>query len=206
MASDEPFGVQTVVAPQSWFTDNWPRLQSDIQADAVIVTQCRTNHESCSPAALQFVGIVDEARQQEGVARIGHINRAVNLAIRAKRQEGPLVWKSPLAILADGESNCNGYATVKYAALGDAGIRGRRLISVHIKSANEKHLVASVRDGSRWIILDNRTMLLIDSRDEPDYAPLLEFERDGVWRFVSPSPNVADLPCSHGAAVAAQDH
>jgi predicted transglutaminase-like cysteine proteinase len=62
--------------------------------------------------------MVDEA-QQQGLARIGHINRAVNLAIRAKRQEGPLVWKSP--VLSDGECNCNGFATVKYAALGDAG-------------------------------------------------------------------------------------
>jgi hypothetical protein len=48
---------------------------------------------------------------------------------------------------------------------------------------DKDHLVASVRDGSRWIILDNRTMSLLGSQEEPDYVPLLEFDRDGVRRF-----------------------
>ena len=66
-------------------------------------------------------------------------------------------------------------------------------------------MVASGREGLRWIILDNRTMVLRDSGEEPDYVPLFEFDQHGVRRFVSPSPVVATLPCSGGVAVAEQD-
>jgi hypothetical protein len=88
--------------PQNWFSMNWPRLQSEIQADALAVARCRRAPEACSPAALQFITIVDEARLHEGIARIGHLNRAINLAITPVHRDGPLVWISPLAVLAEG--------------------------------------------------------------------------------------------------------
>lgn len=205
MDSDEPFGIRTVIAPTSWFTVNWPRLQSEVQADELIVARCRAEPKTCSPAALQFVAIVDEARQQEGLARIGHINRAVNLAIHTAHRQGPLVWNSPLAVLTEGKSDCSGFAIVKYAALDDVGVSEHRLIIVHVESLGEDHIVASVRDGVRWIILDNRTMVLVDSREEPGFVPLLEFEQDGVRQFASASPNVAGMPCTSVVTVAEQD-
>jgi hypothetical protein len=78
--------------------------------------------------------------REDSPARIGHINRAVNLAIRAAHRQGPLVWNSPL--------QC--------------------------------------------------------SPEEPGYAPLLEFEQDGVRQFVSASPNVAGMPRASAAAFAEQ--
>jgi hypothetical protein len=47
-------------------------------------------------------------------------------------------------------------------------------------------------------------MMLVDSREEPGYGPLLEFEQGGVRRFVSASPNVAGMPCTSAAAFTEQ--
>jgi len=205
MNSDEPFGIRTVVATDSWFSLNWPRLQSEIRADALIVAECRKAAETCSPSALQFVAIVDDAHLQDGLARIGHLNRAINLAIVAARRGGPLVWSSPLAVVAEGRSDCNGFAIVKYAVLDDVGAPEHRLIIVHVDSTNEDHMVVGVRSGARWLILDNRTMALVDSGASA-YAPVLEFEQDGVRQFVTPNPSVASLPCSDAIAVAKEEH
>jgi predicted transglutaminase-like cysteine proteinase len=174
-----------------------------MQADALTVARCRSERETCSSAALQFVAIVDEARQQKGLARIGHVNRAINLAITAERVSAPLVWRSPLAVLAEGRSDCNGFAIVKYAALDAIGAAEHRLVIVHINPTGDDHMVAVVRDGARWLILDNNTMVLADS-GESTYVPLLEFKQDGVRLFVSPNPNVAGRPCMDAIAVAQQ--
>ena len=44
------------------------------------VIACRVNPACGSPAALRFIAIVDEAKLHEGLARVGHINRAVSAA------------------------------------------------------------------------------------------------------------------------------
>ncbi|MGZ7132397.1 MAG: hypothetical protein ACXVH6_03335 [Halobacteriota archaeon] len=121
--SDEPFGLPTAVAPTGSLWIVWRQLESELLLDELIVAQCRANLETCtSPAALRFIAIVNEARQYEGDARIAHINRAINLAIRWK--EGDEKWSSPLAALASGVGDCKSYAVTKYAALGDVGIGG----------------------------------------------------------------------------------
>ena len=79
-----------------------------------------------SPAALKFLDIVDAARLREGRARLGEINRAINLAIRPisdLAQHGQIdVWTSPLATLARGGGDCEDYAIAKFVALRRAGI------------------------------------------------------------------------------------
>ena len=46
-----------------------------------ILASCRESASSCPPAAQVFLAIVDEGRARSGRARIGVINRAINLAI-----------------------------------------------------------------------------------------------------------------------------
>jgi predicted transglutaminase-like cysteine proteinase len=172
-----------------------------MRADAVTVALCRTAPDTCSPAALRFIAIVDEASLQDGVARIGHLNRAVNLAITLKRQDFP-VWRSPLAVLAGQEGDCKASAVVKYVALGDLGVGDRRIVTVHVKSLNEEHAVVAVRGGIGWLILDNRTMSLVDSDAEPEYEPVLELDENGVREFISPNPRLGGLPCTNAAMFA----
>src|SRR5512139_2661629 len=70
-----------------------------------ILDRCRAERERCpSRPALQFLTVIDQAQLQTGRARIGYINRAINLAIRPMGNFNNYVvsekWKAPLATLA----------------------------------------------------------------------------------------------------------
>jgi predicted transglutaminase-like cysteine proteinase len=162
--ADEPFGVATVPAPDGAISAIWRDLQRAMRADEQTVIACRANPACGSPAALRFTAIVDEAKLHEGLARVGHINRAVNLAIQAQR-DGMGTWKSPLAALAS-PGDCKSYAVTKYAALGAAGIASddRRLVIVWDNARpTQTHLIVVVRVEQRWLILDSRSLIMVDS-------------------------------------------
>ena len=58
-------------------------MQRRLDDEMVQLALCEGDRDGCvSPAALQFLAIVDAARLREGRARLGEINRAINLAIR----------------------------------------------------------------------------------------------------------------------------
>jgi predicted transglutaminase-like cysteine proteinase len=120
----EPFGLATVAAPEGPLWETWRKLQRQIKAEQPVIARCRAEPHACSsPAALRFFAIVDQ--RHEGLARIGHVNRAVNLSIRAINDAEPDEthdeWTSSLVTLAVGAGNCKQYAVVKYAALRDLG-------------------------------------------------------------------------------------
>ncbi len=75
--------------------------------------------EACSAAAQSFLAIAAEGREHTGRARIGVINRAINLTIQAASMNR---WTAPLETLAMGRGDCKQYAIAKYLALIEAGI------------------------------------------------------------------------------------
>ena len=94
-------------------------------------------------------------------------------------------WLPPLAALGQ-PGDCKSYAIVKYLALGELGIAAsdRRLVMLRgVSRPSETHLVVLVRDNERWIILDNRTLTLVDSIAANQYEPLIEFDANGVRDF-----------------------
>lgn len=201
--ADEPFGLATAAAPEGPWWAMWRRLQSDIRSEEPIVARCRAEPVSCDlPGAARFIAIVEEGRRHEGLARIGHINRAVNFSIRstaATAQRGShTIWTSPLAALASGVGDCKQYAILKYAALRDVGLPpdDLRLVIVAIKSLREQHAVVAVRDAGRWLILDSRFLALAESSELHDYLPLYALDERGVRQFVLPSsPQISGSPC-----------
>ena len=68
---NEPFGIATIPAPDDALTTIWRGLQPGMHADEQMVSVCRANPSCGSPAALQFITIVDEA------SPIGGINAAM---------------------------------------------------------------------------------------------------------------------------------
>src|SRR5262245_23951839 len=65
----------------------WKALQSAIEEDREVVASCRSDLANCpSSVALRFIAIVDEGMQYDDRVRIGHINRAANLAIRRTKK------------------------------------------------------------------------------------------------------------------------
>lgn len=78
---------------------------------------CRSNENDCPAAARAFLQIIEQGRRREGRARIGEINRAVNLSIKPMTdlvQHGiDDVWSAPLATFAAGAGDCEDYAVTK---------------------------------------------------------------------------------------------
>jgi len=181
----EPFGIATTSSQNTGWITIWRDLQTGLAEDDLVITRCRTDPNCGSSAAQRLIAIIDEARRYSGRKRIGHLNRAINGAIQSTRAIVP--WLPPLAAL-DQPGDCKSYAVAKYLALGEAGIAAsdRRLVILRsVSRPTEIHLVVLVRDDERWLILDNRTLALVDSTAAHRYIPLYGFDANGVRDFRS---------------------
>jgi predicted transglutaminase-like cysteine proteinase len=176
----------------------WLGLQHRLDDDMVQLALCDGDRDACvSPAALRLLAIVDAARQREGRARLGEINRAVNLAIRAMSDEAlhgeTDFWASPLATFGRGAGDCEDYAIAKFAALRLAGIAADDLrILIMRDGRGGDHAVAAARLDGRWLALDNRRMAMVEDADIRNYRPTFVMDRDGIRRY-APAPVVAGI-------------
>ncbi|HET8546236.1 MAG TPA: transglutaminase-like cysteine peptidase [Pseudolabrys sp.] len=165
--ADKSLDFAALEAPNGANSAMWKELKSAIEEEREVITRCRSDPVTCSPsAARRFVAIVDEGTGYEGRARIGHINRAANLAIRATRKYLEK-WTSPLETLAKGVGDCKQYAVLKYVALNEAGydVDRLRIVVVKDKMMRWSHAVVAVRSGEQWIVLDNRSYALVESSE-----------------------------------------
>jgi len=180
----EPFGLDSIPVTSGWLLDTWRSVQNDIRADSTILKRYRTQAENCSSAAKTFLAIIAEGRGHTGRARIGVINRAINLAIRAKSD--PAYWMGPLATLSKGSGDCKDYAIAKYVALREAGIAEEdlRLVIVHDLALDEDHAIVATRLGQNWIVLDNRWLTLARDIDLRRVVPLFVLDHDGLRQFI----------------------
>ena len=161
---------------------------------------CEGDPDRCAaPAALQFLAIVEGARARDGRARLGEINRAINLAVRPMgdlEQHGEIdVWSSPLATLTRGSGDCEDYAIAKFIALQRAGISpdDLRIVIMRDTIRGEDHAVAAVRLDGHWLTLDNRRMAMVEDAHVRNYRPSFVIDRSGVKRYEdAPMPVLAD--------------
>jgi predicted transglutaminase-like cysteine proteinase len=148
---------------------------------------------------LKLLAIVDVARARDGRARLGEINRAINLAIRPMSdlaQYGEIdVWSSPLATLDRGAGDCEDYAIAKFVALRLAGIPAEdvRIVVMRDLLQGEDHAVAAARLDGQWLMLDNRRMAMIDDVHVRNYRPLFVLDESAVMRYAD-TPLLAGLP------------
>ena len=132
----------------------------------------RTN-SAARQAARNFLAIVAQGRALSGLARIGIINRAVNLAIEPMSDMAqwgvPDRWSPPLETFTTGRGDCEDYAIAKYVALTAAGMPAQdvKLVIVRNIAANEDHAIVAVRNGGDWIMLDNRWLTLVKDVEMP---------------------------------------
>ena len=161
---------------------------------------CDGDRDRCaSPAALQFLAIVDNARAREGRARLGEINRAINLAIRPMSdlaQYGEIdVWSSPLVTFANGAGDCEDYAIAKFVALRQAGVSPDdvRIVIMRDTIRGEDHAVAAARLDGHWLTLDNRRMAMVEDAYIRNYRPLFVIDQYGVMQYAD-APPLASVP------------
>ena len=200
--SSEPFGLKTIL----WFTgdvfDKWTVVASNIRTEKEILARCRETTEACPPSAQKFLAIVAAGSARTGRARIGTINRAVNLAIRATsdlQQWGVADhWSSPLETFASGLGDCEDYAIAKYVALIEAGVAPEdvRLVTVWDSVANDGHAVAATRLDGHWIVLDNRWLTLAEDNALHRLTPEFVIDETGVRNYVSTPSKTAPVLAS----------
>lgn len=198
--SAEPFGLSA--SPVYWgeLRDKWSGVERRLDDERVQLALCDGDPDRCaSPAALQFLAIVDTAKSRDGRARLGEINRAINLAIRPMSdlaQYGEQdVWSSPLVTFAHGAGDCEDYAIAKFVALRQAGIAPDDLQIVIMRDTigGEDHAVAMARLDGHWLTLDNRRMAMVEDVNVRNYRPLFLIDQHGVMQYAD-APLLAALP------------
>src|ERR1700686_3590466 len=187
--STEPFGVFAFRLSGGGSWEKWLGVQRRLDDERVQLALCDGDRDRCvSAAALRFLAIVDNARAREGRARLGEINRAINLAIRPMSdlaQYGEVdVWSSPLVTFDSGAGDCEDYAIAKFVALQMAGIPAEDLRIVVVLDLNgEGHAVASVRLDGNWLILDNQRMAMGEDVNARSYRPRFVIDASGVMEY-----------------------
>jgi predicted transglutaminase-like cysteine proteinase len=178
LPSAEPFDLPATLVPTEGISANWRELQSRIFADEKAIADCHSNESTCSQAARRFLSIVKLGRKHEGRARLGWLNRAVNMSIKPANdwaQYGDAdYWASPLQTLGSEAGDCEDYAIVKYVALRELGVGADdlRVVIVRDDKRLTEHAVVAVRYERKWLVLDNRTMAILSTEDARNYRPL----------------------------------
>lgn len=197
----EPFGVVNRIVAQGGLYDKWRGVQAKLDDEQRRIAACRDDRAHCTDrAASTFLNIVDTARDHDGLARLGAVNRAVNLAIRPMSDLANYgevdVWSSPLATLANGSGDCEDYAIAKMAALKAAGVPSQdlRLVILREKARDEDHAVLAVRLGARWVVLDNRMLVMLSDTEVANYRPVFVADDSGVRAYGNDAEPAPVLP------------
>jgi predicted transglutaminase-like cysteine proteinase len=169
--------------------NKWSHARAEIARELRIVDRCRKDNV-CPDGAQRLIDLSSEGAGRDGRARLGLINRAVNLAISPTSDEAQWRvtdhWSSALETLRSERGDCEDYAIVKYLALLDAGISEADLKIVVMKSIfpHEDHAVVAARVDDEWLILDNRTLTLVRDMNLTRAVPVFVLDQVGAWRFV----------------------
>jgi predicted transglutaminase-like cysteine proteinase len=181
---DDPFANHTVeLNDEAPLFAIWEYLRDRVTLDKREFLSCMEQNNSACPEVSALMKIVQEARQNSGKALLGHLNRSINLMIKA----APGDWTGPLEVLKMKEGDCKSYSIAKYAAVRAAGfspdyVRG---VIVHNRRRHEDHMVTAVYQDDRWLILDNLTNLLLEDSEQRDYEPLAVLDYKGARRYLS---------------------
>ena len=186
----EPVWQWAMTVMLSETSAKWAELQTRILADKATLAGCRSGDRPCTVAARRFLAIVESARQRPGRARLGEINRAINMSIRPVSDMAQYgvddYWASPLTSLGNGAGDCEDYAIAKYVALEESGISPDDLQLEIVRDVEHQatHAVLAVHFKDEWLILDNRTLLILNADNSP-YQYLATLDHRGARTFAA---------------------
>ena len=125
--------------------DKWHQLAASLRSDSEILARCRTDAAHCPQAAKKFLAVIADGRAREGRARLGVINRAINLAIRPT---GDLAqwgvadrWSAPLTTFESWRGDCKDYRIAKYVPLRETGMADSELRLIILRDLKAARIV-----------------------------------------------------------------
>jgi predicted transglutaminase-like cysteine proteinase len=166
--ADDPAAASLQHSEYPELSAKWHAAQQALSGDEARLSACRAEPWMCAADELRLEAIAAVGRARDGRARIGEINRAVNLALRPVSDERRFGvadrWSGPLETIGAGEGDCEDYAILKLLALREAGIArdDLKLVIVHDRTTRSDHALAAARLEGRWLLLDNRFLALVD--------------------------------------------
>jgi predicted transglutaminase-like cysteine proteinase len=196
------FGMETEPVVGG-LASKWHAVELEIDHEEMVLAGCR-EQKPCPEPARELLNIVAEGGGRTGRARVGLINRAVDLAITPTADEAQWGvedhWSSPLETLQTHRGDCEDYAIVKYVALRHAGLSSADVKIVILRKLfpSEDHAVAVARVNGEWLILDNRHLTLVRDTDMTRAIPKFQLDDGGVHRFV-PSSTSAQIAKSESS-------
>jgi predicted transglutaminase-like cysteine proteinase len=167
----------------------WHVVEAEIDREQQVLARCRAQ-EACPVVAQDLLDIVAEGAGRSGLARVGLINRAVDLAIKPTSDEAQWGvadhWSPPFETLRTHRGDCEDYAIVKYVALLQAGLSQDDVKIVILRNLlpKEDHAVVAARVDGQWRILDNRRLALVRDTEMVRSIPKFVLDEDGTRRFV----------------------
>jgi predicted transglutaminase-like cysteine proteinase len=182
------FGMETepVLGP---LTSKWRTVELEIDHEERVLADCRAQRP-CPKPARDLLNLIAEGASRTGRARVGLINRAVDLAITPATDEAQWGvedhWSTPFETLQTHRGDCEDYAIVKYVALRQAGLPTAdvKIVILRNQFPNEYHAVAATRVNGEWLILDNRQLTLVRDTDVIRATPEFLLDEYGVHRFI----------------------
>jgi predicted transglutaminase-like cysteine proteinase len=183
------FDMETEPVVQGAILDKWHRVKTDITDEFEALRHCLEG-SPCPPVARRLLDISAQGAGRSGRARVGLINRAVDMAISPasdERQWGVADrWSAPFETLQSSRGDCEDYAIVKYVALLAAGVPAADVKIVIMKHLlpREDHAAVAARVNGEWLILDNVTLTLVRDTDVARSIPEFALDQDGAHRFL----------------------
>jgi predicted transglutaminase-like cysteine proteinase len=184
------FGMETEPFAGAAVAEKRNRARAEIARELDIVARCHGD-DACPTDARRLIDLSAAGAGRNSRAKIGLINRAVDLAIKPVSDDAQWGvadrWSAPFETLRSSRGDCEDYAFLKYLALLEAGIPRDDLKIVILKNAfpHEDHAVVAVRVDAQWLILDNRTLTLVRDVDLMRATPEYVLDQAGVRHFVA---------------------
>jgi predicted transglutaminase-like cysteine proteinase len=185
------FGLETEPVAGG-LAEKWRAVEADIDREQQVLARCRAR-EACPVVAQSLLDIVAEGAGHTGRARVGLINRAVDLAITPTSDEAQWGvadrWSPPFETLQTHRGDCEDYAIVKYVALLQAGLSPDdvRIVILRNLLPSEDHAAVAARVDGQWLILDNRYLTLVQDTKMVRCIPKFVLDEHGTRRFVPPN-------------------
>jgi predicted transglutaminase-like cysteine proteinase len=183
------FGLETEPAVGE-LAAKWRAVEADIDREQQVLARCRAQ-EACPVVAQRLLDIVAEGADRTGRARVGWINRAVNLAITPTSDEVQWGvadhWSPPFETLQTHRGDCEDYAIVKYVALLQAGLSPNDVKIVILRNLlpREDHAAVAARVDGQWLILDNRRLALVRDTKMVRCIPEFVLDEHGAREMIS---------------------
>ena len=178
----DPFGNYTIdLNKDAPIAKMWDLLKYKMVIEKGYFHKCLVTNDCPSTPALAQT--LDEIRQYQGKALVGHLNLSVNQMIKP----APAAWMSPLEAITMRNGDCKSYSMAKYAGAQELGIPADhvRIVIVHNRRHSEDHMITAVYQEGEWFLLDNLTNFLVKDSEKKDYEPLAVLDYKGVRRYLS---------------------